>query len=125
MKKSLIKVICALILLTVLIASVQNIDNYSTVFNTSTNWTGAEKHVDNIVKKDEESLNEWLSLYNAEKFTKVEVEDSVTLKGYILSGSEETTSIFPLWWSKTVDNYRLVTTKKPADTSKSDWRHLD
>jgi len=117
MKKSLIKVICALILLTVIIAVVQNTNDYSTVFNSNSTWTGEAKHIDNVIQKDEKSLNWWLSLYNSWYFKKVEVEDGVTLKWYILSGSEEKSIMFPLWWKRTIDNYFLVTTKKPADTS--------
>lgn len=57
MKKSLIKVIIALVLFTVIIASVQNLDNYSTTFGPNSTGTGEAKHVDNIIKKDEKSLN--------------------------------------------------------------------
>lgn len=118
MKKSLIKVIIALVLFTVIIAVTQNKvapDLFSTWSDSS--WTGDQEHVDNIIKKDEKSLNSWLTLYSSWYFKKVEIEDWVNLKWYILSGSEEKDTIFPLWWKKTVDNYFLVTTKKPADTS--------
>ncbi len=126
MKKSLIKVIIALVLFTVIIATVQNVDDYSAVFNNNSSiWSWEEKHVDNIIKKDEKSLNSWLILYNNDMFKKVEIEDSVTLKWYILSWSEEKTSPFPLWWTKTIDNYYLITTKKPADTSITElWLNL-
>ena len=126
MKKSLIKVIIALVLFTVIIATVQNVDDYSAVFNNNSSiWSWEEKHVDNIIKKDEKSLNSWLILYNNNMFKKVEIEDSVTLKWYMLSWSEEKTSPFPLWWTKTIDNYYLITTKKPADTSITElWLNL-
>ena len=117
MKKSLIKVICALIILTLFIAIAQNSFNPYSQSETISTWTGEVKHTDNIIKKDEKSLNSWLSLYNSWYFRKVEIEDWVTLKGYILSGSEERNSLFTLWWTRTVDNYYLITTKKPADTS--------
>ena len=89
MKKSLIKVIIALVLFTIILATVQNLDNYSAVFGPNSAGTGEAKHVDNIIKKDEKSLNWWLTLYNSGMFKKVEVEDWVTLNWYILSGSEE------------------------------------
>ena len=118
MKKSLIKVIIALIFFTVIIAVTQNEMNpYFSASKSKKIWTGEIKHVENIVQKDEKSLNWWLSLYNSGYFKKVEVEDGVNLKWYILSGSEEKNTIFPLWWAQIVDNYYLVTTKKPADTS--------
>ena len=117
MKKLLIKVICALIILTLFIAIAQNsINPYSQSENILT-WTGSVKHVDNIIKKDEKSLNSWLTLYNSWYFKKVEIEDWIDLKWYILSGSEEKNTMFPLWWTQIVDNYYLITAKKPADTS--------
>ena len=118
MKKSLIKVICALILLTIIIAVTQNgITPYLSNSESDSNWTWEQKHIDNVIKKDEKSLNWWLSLYNSWYFKKVEVEDWVTLNWYILSGSEVKDTIFPIWWKRTIDNYYLITTKKPADTS--------
>ena len=118
MKKSLIKVIIALIFFTVIIAVTQNEMNpYFSGSKSNKTWTGEVKHIDNIIKKDEKSLNSWLSLYNSWFFKKIEVEDWVTLNWYILSGSEEKNTLFPMWWKRTIDNYYLVTTKKPADTS--------
>ena len=118
MKKSLIKVIIALVFFTVVIAVTQSeLSPYISNSESDSNWTGEQKHIDNVIKKDEKSLNGWLSLYNSWYFKKVEVEDGVTLKWYILSGSEEKGSIFSIWWTRTVDNYYLITTKKPADTS--------
>ena len=98
MKKSLIKVIIALVLFTVIIAATQNKvapDLFSTWSDSS--WTGDQEHVDNIIKKDEKSLNSWLTLYSSWYFKKVEIEDWVNLKWYILSGSEEKDTIFPLY----------------------------
>ena len=81
MKKSLIKVIIALIFFTVIIAITQNeITPYFSGSKSDRNWTGEEKHVENIIQKDEKSLNWWLSLYNSGYFKKVEVEDGVNLK---------------------------------------------
>jgi len=118
MKKSLIKVISALIILTLFIAIAQNSLNlYSTSNKSISTWDAEVKHTDNIVRKDEKSLNSWLSLYNDWYFKKVEIEDWINLKWYILSGSEEKNTIFPLWETITVDNYYLITTKKPVDTS--------
>ena len=118
MKKSLIKVIIALIFFTVIIAVTQNeMTPYFSDSKSAKSWTGEEKHVENIIQKDEKSLNWWLSLYNSWYFKKVEIEDWVKLKWYILSGSEEKDTLFPLWWTQIVDNYYLITTKKPADTS--------
>lgn len=117
MKKSLLKVIVALVFFTVIIAVTQNgaVPSFS---NESSNiWTNEAKHGENIIKKDEKSLNSWLSLYNSWFFKKVEIEDGVTLKWYILSWSEEKNIRFPLWRTQIVDNYYLITTKKPADTS--------
>ena len=115
MKKSLIKVIIALVLFTVIIAVAQNgMNPYISDSESNGTWTGEAKHVDNIIQKDEKSLNSWLSLYNSWYFKKVEIEDWVNLKWYILSGSEEKDTIFPIWWKRTVDNYFLVTTKKPV-----------
>ena len=95
MKKSLIKVICALILLTIIIAVTQNgITPYLSNSESDSNWTWEQKHIDNVIKKDEKSLNWWLSLYNSWYFKKVEVEDWVTLNWYILSGSEEKNTLF-------------------------------
>ena len=118
MKKSLIKVVIALIFFTVIIAVTQNEmnPNFSSSKSNKT-WTREVKHIDNIIKKDEKSLNSRLSLYNSWFFKKIEVEDWVTLNWYILSGSEEKNTLFPMWWKRTIDNYYLVTTKKPADTS--------
>jgi len=98
MKKSLIKVIIALVLFTVIIAVAQNeMTPYISDSKSTESWTGDAKHVDNVIKKDEKSLNSWLSLYNSWYFKKVEIEDWVNLKWYILSGSEEKDTIFPLW----------------------------
>ena len=85
MKKSLIKVISALIIFTVLIAVIQNTENQS-FSKSSSNWTWETKHAENIIRKDEKSLNSWLILYNSWLFQKVEIEDWVNLKWYILSG---------------------------------------
>ena len=117
MKKSLIKVICALIILTLFIAIAQNSVNPYSQSETISTWTGEVKHADNIIRKDEKSLNSWLTLYNSWYFKKVEIEDWVNLKWYILSGSEEKNTIFPLWSTQIVDNYYLITAKKPTDTS--------
>jgi hypothetical protein len=117
MKKSLLKVFIVLIAITFIIAWL-NIDLKKESPNEiSPILSWESKHIDNIIKKDEKSLNWWLSLYNSWLFKKIEIEDWVTLKWYILSGSEEKDTIFPLWWKKTVDNYFLITTKKPTDTS--------
>ena len=126
MKKSLLKVIVGLVIFTVIIASLQNLNDYSTNSNSSSStWSWEQKHIDNIVKKSEKSLNSWLNIYNNWLFKKVEIEDSVILKWYILSGSSKTTSLFPLWWTKIIDDYYLITTKKPADTSISElWLNL-
>ena len=117
MKKSLIKVICALIILTLFISIAQNSikENSLNNYNWSLSWESI--HSDNIIHKDEKSLNSWLSLYNSWFFKKIEIEDWVTLKWYILSWSEKKNTIFPIWWTRTVDNYYLITTKKPSDTS--------
>ena len=95
MKKSLIKVIIALVLFTVIIAVAQN-GMTPNISDSKSNgiWTGEAKHVDNIIQKDEKSLNSWLSLYNSWYFKKVEIEDWVNLKWYILSGSEEKIRFF-------------------------------
>ena len=126
MKKSLIKVVVALIILTILIAVGERSLEQHSLNSIETLWTtGDIKHNDNIIKKDEKSLNGWLSLYNSGLFQKVEIEDWITLKWYILSWSEEKNTIFPLWWTKIIDNYYLITTKKPADTSVIDlWLSL-
>ena len=118
MKKSLIKVVIALVVFTVLLAIAQNeVTPYLSDSEWDTTWTGEAKHAENIIRKDEKSLNWWLTFYNSWLFEKVEIEDEINLKWYILSGSEEKDTIFPLWWKRIVDNYYLVTTKKPADTS--------
>jgi len=124
MKKSLIKVICVLIVLTLFIALTQNnFSPYSVSDSNLTSWTGNLKHSDNIIKKDEKSLNTWLSLYNSWFFKKIEIEDWVVLKWYILSWSEEKSTI--MGWIRAVDNYYLITTKKPEDTSISElWLSL-
>ena len=126
MKKSLIKVVVALIILTILIAIGERSLEQRSLNSIEALWTtGDIKHNDNIIKKDEKSLNGWLSLYNSGLFQKVEIEDWITLKWYILSWSEEKNTIFPLWWTKIIDNYYLITTKKPADTSVIDlWLSL-
>ena len=118
MKKSLIKVIIALVLFTVIIALTQN-KVTTNLFNIESNgvWTWEQEHAENILNKDEASLNEWLAHYNNWEFNKIEIEDGVTLKWYTLSGSEEKNTIFPVWWTRIVDNYNLITTKKPVDTS--------
>ena len=125
MKKSLLKVFIVLIAFTFIIAWL-NIDlkkEASTELNPT--WSWESKHAENIIKKDEESLNSRLSHYNEWHFNKIEIEDWVTLKWYVLSGSEEKNTIFPLWWTQIVDNYYLITTKKPADTSVIDlWLSL-
>ena len=118
MKKSLIKVIIALIFFTVIIAITQNkVFPYFSDSKVDKIWSWEIKHIESIIQKDEKSLNWWLSLYNSGYFKKVEVEDGVNLKWYILSGSEETDNIFSIWWTQIVDKYYLITTKKPADTS--------
>ena len=109
MKKSLIKVICVLIILTLFIALTQNnFSPYSVSDSNLTSWTGNLKHSDNIIKKDEKSLNTWLSLYNSWFFKKIEIEDWVVLKWFILSWSEEKSTI--MGWIRAVDNYYLITT---------------
>ena len=118
MKKSLIKIIIALVLFTVIIAVSQN--KIATNFldkGLDNVWTWKIKHVDNIISREDAPLNLWLEHYNNWDFDKIEVEDSVNLKGYKLSGSEEKNILFPLWWKQIEDSYDLIMTKKPADTS--------
>ena len=118
MKKSLIKIIITLVFFTIIIAVAQNGTNpYISGSKSHGIWTGELKHSDNIIKKDEKSLNWWLSLYNSWYFKKVEIEDGVNLKWYILSWSTKEKAMFPIWWTKIIDNYYLITAKKPTDTS--------
>ena len=118
MKKSFIKVIIALIVFTVIIAISQNeITPYLSDTEQNWIWSWESKHAEFILKENEKSLNSWLSLYNSWMFKKVEIEDWITLKWYILSWTSEKSSIFNIWWTRTVDNYYLITTKKPSDTS--------
>jgi len=125
MKKSLIKVICALIVLTLFISIAQNNTKQRFINRSDWLWSWESIHSDNIIYKDEKSLNSWLNLYNSWFFTKVEVEDWITLKWYILSWSEKRWTVFPIWWTKIIDNYYLITTKKPSDTSVIDlWISL-
>ncbi len=118
MKKSLLKVFIILIAITFIISWL-NIDLNKNKNQTNINaiWSWETKHTDNILRKDEKSLNSRLSLYNSGLFKKVEIVDWVNLKWYILSGSEKKNTLFPLWWTQIIDNYYLITTKKPEDTS--------
>ena len=117
MKKSLIKVICALLLFTFVIAVAQNnIDKYPIE---RSNWASSweVKNIENIKNKKEVSLNSRLSLYNSGMYQRVEIINWVDMKWYVFLESSENTSLRSLWKSDTVDNYYLVTTKKPSDTS--------
>ena len=116
MKKSLIKIISVLIIFTTVIAIIQN-NNVAQNNSISTVWSGEIRHTDNIISKNEKALNSWLTLYNSWMFKKIEIEDWVTLNWYIFSWSDERDSVFPFWEKTIVDNYYLITTKKPIDTS--------
>ena len=117
MKKSLLKVISALLLLTFVIALTQNTINEYSNPNSNSSLSWETKNIENIKNKKEVSLNSWLSLYNSGMYQKVEIEDGTDMKGYVFLESTTKESIMSLWKSVPVDNYYLVTAKKPADTS--------
>ena len=125
MKKSLIKIICALIIFTFIIAIAQNnIENYP-IWNYNSSSTWETKNLENIKHKKEVSLNSWLNLYNSGMYQRVEIEDWINMKWYVFIDSTEKNSIFSLWESMPVDNYYLVTAKKPSDTSITElWLNL-
>lgn len=114
MKKSLIKVLAVLIVFSMLIAWLQSSLDYYGDDNSDWTWV---KHVDNIENTKELSMNSWLMLYNSGEYKKVEIEDNTTMKGYVFRSSWEQNSLLSLWNPVIVDNYYLVTTKKPSDTS--------
>jgi hypothetical protein len=124
MKKSLIKVICALLLITFVIAITQNnVENYTFNNNGSSSWE--VKNLENIKNKKEVSLNSWLWLYNSWMYQRVEIVNGVDMKWYVFLDSTKNTSIRSLWKSDTIDNFYLVTAKKPSDTSISElWLDL-
>ena len=116
MKKSLIKVIFALLIFTFLIAWLQNSvlrnnenDNYG-------NSTWEVKRIENIKKTKDVSLNSWLSLYNSWLYKKIEIEDWTNMKWYIFIDSWLKYNILSLK-NVSTDNYYLINTKKPWDTS--------
>ena len=117
MKKSLIKVISALVIFTIIIAASQNSINKYSKFDSNSVWSWEVKNLENIEKEKEVSLNSWLSLYNSWMYQRVEIEDSTEMKWYVFLETTKKESILPLWKSIPVDNYYLVTAKKPADTS--------
>ena len=124
MKKSLIKVICALLLFTFIIALAQNNINKYTNWDDWI-WTGEIKNIENIKNKKEVSLNSWLSLYSSWMYKRVEVVNWVDLKWYVFLDSTKNTNIRTLWKTDTIDNYYLVTAKKPSDTSITElWLNL-
>lgn len=117
MKKSLIKIVIALILFSLLIAWLQNwLMSPAYVWE----WSWDAKHTDNIIKEKEVSLNWWLELYNQWAYKKVNIEDWVKMKWYVFSGSTQQSNLLSFGQSIIVDNYYLVTTKKPLDTSITD-----
>jgi len=80
MKKSLLKVICALLLLTFVIALTQNsIDKYP-VANSDSTLSWEVKNLENIKNEKEVSLNSWLSLYNSGMYQRVEIENGTDMK---------------------------------------------
>ena len=117
MKKSLIKVISALLLFTFIIAIAQNsVDDYS-IHNVNSASTWEVKTIENIKHEKEVSLNSWLNLYNSGMYQKVEIEDWTDMKWYVFLESTKKESLLSFWKSIPVDNFYLVTAKKPADTS--------
>ena len=118
MKKSLIKVISVLIIFTLIIATLQKKSDLLNIPNgDSLNQSWDTKHGENIILEKDVSLNSWLSLYNSWLYQKVEIDDGITMKWYIFSGSFERTGFLSIFWPNTVNDYYLVTSKKPADTS--------
>lgn len=117
MKKSLIKVISALLLFTFIIAIAQNsVDDYS-IHNVNSTSTWEVKTIENIKHEKEVSLNSWLNLYNSGMYQKVEIEDWTDMKWYVFLESTKKENLLSFWKSIPVDNFYLVTAKKPADTS--------
>ena len=118
MKKSLIKVIITLIVFTLIVAFTQNnLDLRSELSSKVWNTTWEVANQENIQKKKEVSLNSWLKLYNNEMYKKVEIEDWTDMKGYVFLDTIKKKTLFSLWETVDVDNFYLVTAKKPADTS--------
>ena len=117
MKKSLIKVISALLLFTFIIALTQNSINSYPTKNSNSSWSWESKSIENIEKEKEVSLNSWLWLYNSGMYKKVEIENGTDMKWYVFLESTTKENILSLWKSIPVDNYYLVTAKKPSDTS--------
>ena len=70
-----------------------------------------------VTEKKEVSLSKWLELYASGVYRKVEIEDGITMNGYIFVGTGTQNSML-LFGSPTVtDDFVLVTSKKPLDTS--------
>ena len=125
MKKSLLKVISALLLFTFIIALTQSSINTYSNQNSNSSSTWEVKNLENIKNEKEVSLNSWLSLYNSGMYQRVEIEDWTNMKWYVFLESTTKESILSLWKSIPVDNYYLVTAKKPADTSITElWLNL-
>ena len=125
MKKSLIKVIFALVIFTLLIAFAQkNMEKYTGIKDNSLlSWE--TKNIENIKKKKEVSLNSWLNLYNSWMYQKVEIEDWIDMKWYVFIETSENSNIFSFWKTIPIDNFYLVTSKKPSDTSITElWLNL-
>lgn len=68
------------------------------------------------------SMNEFLSGYQASSFSKIKLKDATTLEWYIpVSGALwDSLSLMSLQKNVKIENYDVMTTKKPLDTSLTD-----
>ena len=76
--------------------------------------------VEVIRKEQEVPLNQFLSQYNKNVFTKVGLEDETDLKGYEYLGTGRTFSLMSLKENLTEKYVNIYTTKKPLGTSLKD-----
>lgn len=109
MKKSLIKIISFFIIITVALGLIQQ------NMNSTSKEEPTEKRQEKITETKEVTLSKWIELYNNNNYKKVEIEDGIDMKGFIYTWTGTKPSLFGI--NKEVDQYILIKTKKPLDTS--------
>ncbi|MDR3169330.1 MAG: hypothetical protein LBU27_06315 [Candidatus Peribacteria bacterium] len=115
MKKSLLQIVVFFILITVVLTFLQR-----HLFKQQTPVEGELTPIEHIMETREVSLSKWLELYNKGTYKKIEIKDGTDMNGFVLAGTGKQDSFLLFSSSVPTNDFLLVTSKKPLDTTISE-----
>ena len=109
MKKSLLRIIIVLFIISLLLYSAQK-------------WVNSSRGeiTENIVEEKEVPLNQWLQSYQNQEYSKIKLEDTINLYGYVFVSTGKETSFFDFTKSYSTVDYQVIKTQKPVETTLTD-----